>query len=273
MKSLIKWVGSKKWIAPRISKLVRTHLTGTYYEPFAGGAAVFFDLEPHDAVLCDTIYPLIATYQFLQTDYIQIKDHLCAISQGTNNKMIYMAARNRFNELMSHGISNPETAALFLYLNKAGFNGLWRQNSDGEFNVPFGQHSNLNIPTFADLIATSKVLQKAKLIHIAEPINVLDIINRAKAGDVVFADPPYYKTYDNYDGLKLPSNEFQQRIALALWQANLRGAVIIAMNNDTPETQRWYNAFCDIKIIERIQNIAANTKDRKQWNQILAVAL
>lgn len=272
MKSLLKWVGSKKWIAHRISNIVKQHLTGTYYEPFAGGAAVFFRLEPHQAVLCDTIYPLIATYQFIQTDYDQIKDYLHALSSNSNLDYIYKSARNRFNNLVSNGISNPETAALFLYLNKAGFNGLWRQNLDGEFNVPFGQHKSIRLPTISELMDASRVLRNTQLIHCDEPLQVFQIIQQAKGGDVIFADPPYYQTYDNYDGIQLQSSEFQQRIAIELWQASLRGVVVIAMNNSTKETNRWYGSFCHLETITRAQNMAANTRDRKQWNQILAIS-
>jgi DNA adenine methylase len=272
MKPILKWVGSKRWISNRIVSIAQPYLKKTYIEPFAGGASVFFDLQPKSAILSDTIYPLILTYQYLQTNCMDIKDYLVAMQQSADDKAMYESARSRFNNLVSNAQWSPEVAALFIYLNRAGFNGLWRQNLDGEYNVPFGNNKNIHLPSFAHLIQASRTLQKAIIHHLHEPLSVLNIISNAHSGDVIFADPPYYKTFNGYDGIDLNPSEFQQLLAVELWRASLRGVKVIAMNNSTKETRDWYSSFCTIEEIERKQNMAGDVKDRKQWNQILAIS-
>jgi len=272
MEPLLKWVGSKRWIASEISEIVSTHLdpSGTYIEPFAGSAAVFFAVNCKHSILSDTLAPLIATYQDIRDRPNKVWSELRAVGVNANTEVDYTARRSRFNKLLIREKFGVEFTALFIYLNKAGFNGLWRQTKDGIFNVPFGKHKSIKLPTRSDLIIASSKLQSTRLIPITIPVDVFDIIRQSRAGDVIFADPPYFETFTGYDGLSSNSSEFHQRLAIELWNASLRGTFVIAANNDTPETRKWYSPFCKIKSIKRQQNIAGTKEGRKPWNQLIA---
>lgn len=171
------------------------------------------------------------------------------------------------------GQHDEEFAGLFIYLNKTGFNGLWRQNSEGEFNVPFGDHTKIKLPTISELIDVGNALDDNELLCATSPQSTFDIIGKAGEGDVVFADPPYYKLFNNYDGLFETGKEFHEKLAVVLWQAVMRGAVVFVMNTDCEETRKWYGAFAEITTFNRSQSIAGTIEGRKRWNQLLAVGI
>lgn len=273
MNPIFKWVGGKRWYAREASIRIREHLTGTYYEPFLGSGAVFFDLNPERAILCDAVEALISTYASIERDPMTVWKWMKAASDGSNSKEHYLLQRRRFNELLSYGQYDDEFAGLFIYLNKTGFNGLWRQNSEGKFNVPFGDHSKIKLPTVSELIDASYALASAELQCVTRAEDTIATIGKAGSGDVIFADPPYYKLFNDYDGLLETGKEFHEKLAIALWQAVIRGAVVFVMNTDCDETRKWYGAFAEIESFNRSQSIAGTVEGRKRWNQLLAVGL
>lgn len=273
MEPFLRWVGGKRWLAPTLVKRIREHLSGTYYEPFIGSGAVFFQLAPKRACVADTLEALTATYRAVKDDAIEVWKHTDIFARECDSPETYELFRSRFNALLSHGQYTNEFAALFIYLNRTGFNGLWRQNKDGEFNVPYGDHSKLKLPSFADLLTASQILQSTSIHTISHSDETLDLIRQAESGDVVYADPPYVDTFQDYDGLIKSSNDFQESLAIELWQAVRRGAIVFVTNNDCPETRRWYGAFAKIETYNRSQSIAGTVDGRKRWNQILAVGM
>jgi len=273
MKPIFKWVGGKRWYAQKACTIIRKHLTGTYYEPFLGSGAVFFSLQPERSVLCDAIEALIATYSRIREDPHDVWNWMKSSGQDSNSKAHYSLRRHRFNELLMHGTYTNEFAGLFIYLNKAGYNGLWRQNSEGLFNVPFGDYNKIKLPTISELISTSQILQNANLNCVSTSQETFDIINNTSSGDVIFADPPYLNLFNDYDGMLETKKEFHEKLAIALWQAVTRGVVILVTNTDCNETRKWYGAFADITTFNRSQSIAGTVEGRKRWNQILAVGI
>jgi len=273
MNPLFKWVGGKRWYAREATALIRKHLTGTYYEPFLGGGAVFFALRPQRAVLSDAVEALISTYLQIQADPIKVWEWMNAVGKGSNSKEHYLLQRSRFNELLTSGQYTSEFAGLFVYLNKTGFNGLWRQNGNGEFNVPFGDYAKIRLPTISSFIDASKALIAADIRCVTSSKDTFDIINEAGEGDVVFADPPYLNLYGDYDGLFETGREFHEKLAIELWRAVVRGAVVLVTNTDCSDTRKWYGAFAEIKTFNRSQSIAGTVEGRKRWNQLLAVGM
>lgn len=234
---------------------------------------MFFQLTPQRAMLCDSLEALTWAFANIRDDVMQVHKHLPIISKGSNSKNHYELLRDRFNSLLSRGEYNAEFTALFIYLNKAGFNGLWRQNRNGEFNVPFGDHSNLRMPNLGELLQASKILQNAVISTMTYPKEVFKVINGATAGDVIFADPPYLDTFQGYDGIFESGKEFHEELAIVLWQAVRRGVTVFVTNNDCPETRRWYGAFTEIETYNRSQSVAGTVEGRKRWNQILAIGI
>jgi DNA adenine methylase len=249
MEPLFKWVGSKRWITKRLKPLIKSHLsiTGTYYEPFAGSAAMLFAVNPNKAVISDTLLPLIVTYDTIKKYPMEVWSELQGVARDANTEEEYRDRRNRFNKLLAKSEYGTEFASLFIYLNKTGFNGLWRQTKDGEFNVPFGQHKSIKLPTRSDFLFSSIILQRTNLLIVSMPNEVFNVIDQASSGDVIFSDPPYFETFTDYDGLRPCSSDFHQNLTIHLWKAHLRGVTVIAMNNHTDETERWYKSFCNVE--------------------------
>lgn len=272
MQPLLKWVGSKRWITSRLIPVISRNLQNKYYEPFAGSAAMLLALEPEKAVICDTLAPLMALYRYIALEPREVWSMVRAACGDANTKDEYYDRRDRFNNYLSKGEYNKEFASLFIYLNKTGFNGLWRQNSDGEFNVPFGDHKKIKLPSQFDFILASQIFNRTTIHTIDHPDNTFNQIQKAGNGDVIFSDPPYYETFVGYDGIERDQETFQQRLCIELWQAHLRGATIIAMNSDTPETRKWYGGFGTLTSINRKQNMAGSIEGRKRWSQILVIA-
>ena len=277
MDPLLRWVGSKRWARRQVARIVREHLEpdGTYYEPFLGGGSIFFMLEPERAVVSDILDPLMRTYREIGSDPKKVWSWARAFSKNGLCPDVYNGLREKFNRFLT-GDEKPSEpgvfAAMFLYINHACFNGLWRQSKNGTFNVPLGDIKTLRIPSQGALIHASQILNRTTLLTITHPDEVFRVISRAGPGDVVFIDPPYYKTFDDYDALYDVREDFHEQLACTMWQTNINGATIIAMNSDCEEIRRWYSPFCEISTIRQSQSVAGGNKGRGEWNQILAIA-
>ncbi|MGY5271400.1 DNA adenine methylase [Lactiplantibacillus plantarum] len=182
----IKWVGGKRQLLPSlVSYLPKNYRT--YYEPFVGGGALLLRLAPNHAVINDFNGELTNTYQ-------QVKDHLPELSerlkqhQYQDSKDYYLDLRSVDRDGRIVSMSAVDRAARFIYLNKAGYNGLWRVNSKGQNNVPYGSHKSLNLVT-KSLKTDSEYFQKAdvKILTGDYAAAVKDVV----AGDLVYFDPPY----------------------------------------------------------------------------------
>ena len=185
----VKIAGGKRKLLP----LLREHVPGgfyrphfksitTYFEPFVGGGALFFDLEYPRCVLGDTCTPLMTAYQTIRDSVAAVITHLSALS-GSNDKESYYAIRERNFE-----VGEPaERAAEFLYANRVCFNGLFRVNKSGRFNVPFGDNPKATICDEDNLRAVSRRLQDVEL----RQVDFADTMTDARRGDFAYFDPPY----------------------------------------------------------------------------------
>jgi DNA adenine methylase len=276
MKPLLKWVGSKRWISRRIANIVREDIltSGKYHEPFVGAGSVLFELSDleNNKIASDIVEPLIETYRAIQQNPIGVWGQLHKLNENGLNKEEYNLRRDIFNKGQQHSLE--EWIALFIYLNHSCYNALWRTNKDGDFNVPFGDHANLRLPDQADFLRASQSLQNTSFTLISHPRQVLvKLFRSVKGGDVVFVDPPYLNTFDGYDEYTHNTTKsFHEELACILWNLNIRGATIIAMNSNCDEIQKWYGAFCDIEIINRHQNVSGTNSGRGTWDQVLAIA-
>lgn len=189
----LKWAGGKARLAdayrpyfdPPLSELRRTG--GTWHEPFVGGGALFFEWLPKRAVLADVNPHLIDTYVALRDHLPALAERLGELEQAHDDDAYY-AHRDRFNQLRGQ-LPLVERAALFIYFNRTGFNGLWRMNPRGELNVPVGSYASPSVLLLDRLTACSRALSRPGV-----ELSCTDFASveaRARPGDLVYFDPPY----------------------------------------------------------------------------------
>ena len=211
----MKWVGGKTQLLPELTERIPKSI-GTYYEPFIGGGALFFASKPKNAVLGDYNAELIQTYKVVRDELPALID----ILEG------HYYEKNYFYSVRSLDVSqlsSAESAARTIYLNRTGFNGLYRVNSKGQFNVPFGRYTNPLICDHANLTACSQLLRGAQL----RQGSYEQVLASATAGDFAYLDPPYVplSRTSNFTGY-VPGGfgtEDQQRLAQLLVDLDKRG--------------------------------------------------
>jgi DNA adenine methylase len=183
---VVRWAGGKgkilDQIVPRLPVAYRR-----YFEPFFGGGAVFFRLRPECAIVSDTCAELIELYREIVRDAREVSYELRQLTAGHALES-FGEVRSAWNFERSTWTS-VRRAATFLYLNKSCFNGLWRVNQAGDFNVPVGSFGRRgpSYPALADLVVAADQLRRAEIVH----GDYLSLFERALPGDLVYADPPY----------------------------------------------------------------------------------
>lgn len=220
--SPLRWVGGKRWVIPKLKKLLGETEISTYHEPFLGGASIFLALGPFThANLSDTNSELISTFE-------TIRDHPTRVA---NQAQRYARDEATYYEVRASLPSGKiEEAARFLYLNHTSFNGIYRVNLAGVYNVPFGKERIAHIPSAEQLRAVSERLQKATL----RAGDFADCIDQVSAGDLIFLDPPYTVAHNENGFVKynqrLFSFEDQHRLSELVDQIKERDAHYILAN-------------------------------------------
>ena len=237
---VVKWVGGKTKLLPELlARMPKTF--GRYYEPFIGGAAMFFKLAPERAVIADVNPDLVSLYQSIARDPNAVIKKL-AHHREAHDEAHYYATREKWNQ--SHmQWSAAERAATFIYLNKTCFNGLWRVNRAGGFNVPIGRYTDPPICVPDLLRAASKVLARAEIRH----ADYATAIDDAKPGDFLYFDPPYdpinaTSSFTSYTVGDFGTDE-QKTLAATAKQLIDRGCKVMLSNNDTPLVRALYKGL------------------------------
>ncbi len=209
MKPMIKYRGGKSREIPRIMKYVPP-FSGRYVEPFFGGGALFFHLEPESALINDVNSTLMAFYRGVRDDFDSLREELDEVEAvyarnrqdfealkaqhpgervEDRNEALYYAMRDMFNGLAPKRYSD---ALLYYFINKTAYSGMIRYNAQGAFNVPYGRYAHLN--TEAVTAAHSLLLRRAEVMN----TDYADVFRRCRAEDFVFLDPPYDCTFSDY---------------------------------------------------------------------------
>ncbi|KHK64251.1 DNA adenine methylase [Pseudomonas frederiksbergensis] len=256
----LKWAGGKRWLVkarPDIFPCV----VNNYYEPFLGGGAVFFHIAPKNSTLSDKNPALINLYLQIKEDWKTLKNELTK-HQLLHSKEYYYKIRSTTYQ------SNEEQAAQFLYLNRTCFNGLFRVNLKGEFNVPIGTKSSVIFPE-EDFEKIAQKLKNSKIIT----SDFEEVIDKAMLNDLVFADPPYTVKHNNNGFVKYNESIFswedQERLARALLRAAKRGAHIISTNANHPSVKALYEKNFTITILDRSSVLAGKKSARGGTTEIL----
>jgi DNA adenine methylase len=231
----LKWAGGKTQLIPQIlARFPKKY--ARYFEPFLGGGAVFFALAPKTAWLSDTNAQLIAAYT-------AIRDDLPSVVAALRS---HVATEQHFYEVRAQqvgGLSEVQSAARTIFLNRTCFNGLYRVNSRGQFNVPFGKYKNPKICDVENLTRVSHALRSVTLRH----ADVFTAARDARAGDLVYFDPPYdplspSASFTSYTAGGF-SREDQARLAGLARDLADRGVHVLLSNSDTPFIRQLYAGF------------------------------
>lgn len=257
---VVKWAGGKRQLLREILPLIPA-FAGTYHEPFVGGGAVWLANMPKRATVSDTNRHLIRTYRAVRESGDAVAD---ALEPYENSSECYYAARERFNTCADR-ISDSEFAALFLYLNRAGYNGLYRVNRNGKLNVPFGRQRKLFLPDREHLRAVHKYLASGAVeIRHAAFHETLSDIGR---GDFVYLDPPYDGTFTGYtrDGFRWMDQCTLRGFCDELTE---RGAQWILSNADTKRVRQLYG-HCSIRQVQAVRAINRDGSGRGKVGELL----
>lgn len=259
MEPIIRWAGGKRWLVPQLVPEIVKAKPKRYFEPFLGAGAVALSLPEHclhGAVLNDFSAPLVNFWRILQK-YPKVFAEATGkvFDEFKNEKESYMRARAEFN--VNPNATGIRQAALMYYLNKTCFNGLWRTNSKGEMNVPFGD--NRSPSKLAEKIAVSCAEKIKDVTFLNESFET--VIDRMDTGMLAFLDPPYHEGFVAYthDGF---SEDQQRLLAQKCKEAVDRGATIYLTNSDTPLIREIYS-WALVEEISEARLVAAKAENRK----------
>lgn len=264
----LKWAGGKRQLLPEIRKYIPKKIN-TYYEPFLGAGAVLFDIQPKKAVINDINTELINTY-------IAIRDHVDELindlKKHKNEKEYFYAIRDLDRKEEFKELSLVERASRIIYLNKTCFNGLFRVNSQGHFNVPFGKYKNPQIVNEIVLRAVHNYLN-------SNDITILNVdfekaVENAKKGDFIYFDPPYDPVSDtsSFTGYSLYGFDKDDQIRLRdlFVELDKRGCKVLLSNSATDFIKDLYKDF-HIEVVSANRNINANASRRGKIDEVLVM--
>ena len=256
----LKWPGGKRWLTSGHAALFPSKY-GKYIEPFLGGGAVFFGLSPEQAFLSDANAELINTYNRIKDSPLKIEKGLARF-QARHSKEFYYKVRDE-------NPTDPIARAVrFLYLNRTCFNGIYRVNLAGEFNVPKGTKDAVSFEDgYIETVSTA--LKNARI----RTSDFEKAIGKAIKNDFVFIDPPYTVTHNDNGFVKYNSRLFswedQARLAKAIKAAGIRGALIMMSNADHSSVRALYDGFGVHRSITRASVLAGNPAYRQNASELL----
>lgn len=259
-KPFVKWVGGKRQLLEQYKTLYPPinfkNPKQRYFEPFVGGGAIFFNLLPKKSFLYDLNDELITTYKVIKNDVENLIDLLKKHEAEKDYFLKIRAIDKSF-------LSDLEIASRFIYLNRTCFNGLYRVNRSGGFNVPFGKYKNPLICDEKNLLRVSVALKNAVVIH----GDYKQVLKTAKQGDFIYFDPPYYpvsKTaFTSYTSQPFLKKE-QVELRDTFLTLHRRGCLVMLSNSDTPFIHQIYSKYGSFRITKVLAGRAINSDASKR---------
>ncbi len=267
VRPFLKWAGNKFRIIDRVKKKLPSG--ERLVEPFVGSGAVFLNTEFDHYLLCDANRDLIELYTILRDEGEAFIEEAQRYFDGRyNNEASYYDLREEFNAARSH----EKRAALFIYLNRHGYNGLCRYNAKGRFNVPFGRYKRPYFPQ-KELRAFHQQAQRAEFRQAGFELSM----SETRAGDVVYCDPPYVPLSSSANFTSYSAGGFsmaqQQQLAEMAQESASRGVPVVISNHSTAETRRLYREAggqCG-RSFSVHRSISCNGAKRKRASELLAL--
>ena len=263
VRPILKWAGGKTQLIAQLLPHVPERF-GTYIEPFVGGGALFFALQPERAILSDSNPELVNLYRQIASDVDAVID---CLKRYRNTRDDYYGVRAQ----VWQELDPSEAAARMIYLNRTCFNGLYRVNRKGEFNVPYGRYLNPRICDEENLRAASEVLKRADILcgDFAEIL-----ASHVQAGDFVFLDPPYVPVGKWGDFKRYTKEQFYEadhrRLAEVTTKLRERGAWSVLTNSNHPLVRELY-ADCSLQVIKTKRNISSDASTRSGEDVIVVM--
>ncbi len=257
-KPFLKWAGGKRQLLD--SLLAHTpprEKIGTYFEPFIGGAALFFAVRPKKAVLGDVNLRLVRTYRGIQSDVEAVIAALERHKKRHGSDYFYKLREKNVNRA-----SDAELAAWFIYLNKTGFNGLYRVNSKDRFNVPFGRYAKPNICDEENLRACSAALAGVAIVH----GDFAQVVQGASRGDFAYFDPPYVPLSRTSDFTGYTSAGFgpddQRRLRDTARALKARGVRVLLSNSSAAGVRELYGEGFTVAEVSALRSVNSKASGR-----------
>jgi DNA adenine methylase len=268
-KPIVKWAGGKTKLLSELVLRLPTHIK-TYAEPFAGGAALFFALASDEtrsfdhAILADRNEELVACYRAVKSD---VRGLIEVLKGYRYDKDAYYAVRAETTQ----GKSDVLRGARLIYLNRTCFNGLWRVNASGQFNVPFGRYENPRIVDEEGLTRASEALARADVLC----ADFEEATATLGAGDFAYFDPPYVPLSKTASFTAYGAGGFgpsdQERLARVLRELKAKDVLAMLSNADTETTRDMYRDFA-VHVVRAPRAINSNAKKRGDVNELLVTS-
>ncbi len=261
---IVKWVGGKRQLMFELLKNMPKSYN-RYFEPFIGGGALFFELQPENAYISDMNEELINLYSVVRDN---VCDLIFDLKKHEVSKEYFLEIRNidRTNEYKN--LSNVQRASRFIYLNRTCFNGLYRVNSQGQFNVPFGNYKNPRIVDENNLLNCSELLKNTEI----KCADFSEILTKVKKGDFVYFDPPYVplnetSSFTSYtkDGFDM---DMQFKLREVCDELDSMGVMFMLSNSDTKFVNELYSNY-EIKKVFASRAVNANAEGRGKITEVL----
>jgi DNA adenine methylase len=256
---VLKWAGGKSQLLPELTQRIPSEFSA-YHEPFAGGAALFFELANQgrlsDSYLSDINFALIDVYVALRDC---VDDVIAILKKHVHSEDHYYSVRATKPE----ALSLPERAARIIYLNKTCYNGLYRENRSGQINVPFGRYKNPTICDEPNLRAAAKAFQGCHL----DSRHFSTVLTTARAGDFVYFDPPYHpiSTTSNFTSYAKSGFDLEDQTDLrdVFSELTRRGIKAMLSNSNTPRVQELYAEYrVELVLASRMINSKATSRGK-----------
>ena len=277
LKPVIKWAGGKTQLKTFILSHIKKHYTydKTYFEPFFGGGAIFFELKPENAVVNDINSEIMLMYEVIKKSPMKLMKELDKLKKNHSEEFYYeIRSIDRLDGYKQ--TSEVKKAARTIYLNKTCFNGLYRVNSSGYFNTPFGKHMNPNLYSEDNVLLMSEYFKNSNIEILSTDFS--EAVNSACEGDVIYFDPPYdyeYEGFTQYSKIGFSRDDLSKLKKLCDDLIS-KGCIVLVSNNKTQFVtnlfnEKNYKTYYRTHTVEANRLINSKGNERKKVKEVLIV--
>lgn len=265
----VKWAGGKRQLLPYLKEHIPKNFD-RYFEPFLGGGAMLLDIAPHRAIINDSNKQLINAYKQVKENVEDLIYVLSSIDAVHSDKEFYYCVRDRYNKKILNNENDLECAALLIWLNKHCFNGLYRVNNKGLFNVPYNNKQSIESTNSNNLRSISHYLSNNKIDILSDDFEVA--CEATQTGDFIYFDSPYIPISKTANFTDYTTKGFTYddhiRLAKLFYRLNSNGVFLMLSNNDVPLVHELYRDFNIYYSIEARRSINSKA-DRRIGREVI----